>query len=550
MTPASGGDNAEIQNAQEENGSGTETTTAEVALTPDEDHDQEIQNYDIVVQNSIINPAQWRNGLTINPKIGSVHLGQVPLVANELTLEGGEKQIFVQPDRIESSLQGGQMYNPFIKRASRTTENIRAIGALPAMVANLLLPSKIRKATKEEKDRIIELIKILKDIKTTYQEEIKVTHGNCCVRLEFFFKSDLQLQENIRTWTWPITNPYDYLIVSNQNSFFENFSKNLDDLIDPLVKTFVENKDLLCYDRVSGKAKRMLILNTEAAIDVTDFYPFYGRAMKRVNQIRRQDEREARRTMTNEEKRQDKKKHIMFHVPANLLEPLEEAEVRATLLPKGLSSRVFQLPRIAENAEITNINESYLRDDNHAYVQGYQNEASMSIELNNIFMQSIGRILSILWSKLPVEIAEQSRNLYELPDDDVLKAIPTERKQDFVEQCCRILSNCYDFEWWWRSMARLKKYCKDRKIPHKHVRRPEDFPVSEAKLNDFISQRATYVSVRQGPKRKITSLGKLVIFVSLSIENNTLILMFQNSKWNVIFVSCFYEFNRTICQTV
>ena len=179
----------------------------------------------------------------------------------------------------------GQGYNPILKKLSQKTgiNQLRLMGSLPAMVTNLLLPDEIYKSSKEEKEAINALIRELRDVSMTMKDEIEITEGNNCIRLEFYFSS--KFKNATKDWSIPNLPVWSFTSISDQCSYFNALSKSASEIVGPLCTTFVDHPHTqeLDYRSLPLSSKRMLILCTELAVSMAEFFPFHPKTLQEAS---------------------------------------------------------------------------------------------------------------------------------------------------------------------------------------------------------------------------------------------------------------------------
>ena len=245
-------------------------------------------------------------GFVMEPKVGGVHLGKIPLRLLEQV--GGRYTTYaIRSDKVFHS---GQAYIPIFKKIimKEGANNLRLLGALPAMVSNLMMPTEIHASTKEEKHEVDELIRALVDIYKNIKAEIDMSNGNNCIRWELFYSS--KFDNNNMSFKFPEMPLVDFCMISGKNSYFKTYVQMMGEIITSLEKTILES-NILTYDALSASAKRMVTLCAEMAVTMTEFHPFNPKGMNKINKLlkdaKEDREREANRAV---------------------LEPRDESEIR------------------------------------------------------------------------------------------------------------------------------------------------------------------------------------------------------------------------------
>ena len=112
----------------------------------------DMEEYDIALAHASLKATKWKEGMVLNPCIGGVSLGKIPL---KLTEESG--RCALERARSDMMIQSGQAYIPFFKRISckTGTKKLKDLGALPAMVTNILMPNAIFSSSADEKEKVV-----------------------------------------------------------------------------------------------------------------------------------------------------------------------------------------------------------------------------------------------------------------------------------------------------------------------------------------------------------------------------------------------------------
>ena len=180
-----------------------------------QDLDSELDHYDVETEYHRLKPTEWSEGMAINPTVGGVHLGKIPLCLTSPSIQSNssvpprtDDDISLDSDD-ESSIQeqqqpppnlklakarrrmlfhSGQVYIPVFKKLTQKVgiKNMREMGSLPAMVTNLMLPDLIHSSTLDEKESVDSLVNALLNVLDKLENEVRITNGNNCVRMEFF----------------------------------------------------------------------------------------------------------------------------------------------------------------------------------------------------------------------------------------------------------------------------------------------------------------------------------------------------------------------------
>ena len=498
------------------------------------EEDQELDHYEEQIEFAALEPREWHEGLALDPCVGGVHLGKVPL---KMFVDQGEDEattrLKVRKARSRMLVQGGQVYIPFFKKLSQKNgiNNLRHMGALPAMVTNLMLPDIIHESSMEEKKTLDSLISQLNYIDKLVAEEMKITEGNNCIRMEFFYDSKLSQAE--KDWKFPRILPWKFCSLSQQSSYFKTYASISEEVNSVLSKSIL-NQTSCNYDGLHIDAKRMIILCSEIVTSMTELMLFCPKAMDQVNRIvdldnqgaqdglegselipqEEDDDQESELDLPQESEQQDgisvgsleedriAEDRLIFNVPKKYLTDLDPSTKMATGLPKGLSATILPLPKYQPTRQLQR---NDMRERNRAYLQGFLNQSTKQTSLMNHYTYAVGKILSILWSYSD-PTNTNNRSLLELPSFKKLAELPDARKQLMVEELTKILANTYDFEWWWIVRTKTNHFASERgrslTLGKAHL-----FPKTTNEVDQLLSyQEDLRLSKRYS--RRVTSVGK------------------------------------------
>jgi hypothetical protein len=258
------------------------------AAAPDiSDQAEHMGGYDMRVESSGLCARSHVEGFAVEPSIGGVELGKVPI----LILDNDDDEgIEISFPRKNMKFHSGQIYLPIFKRLTMKTgmKRMRRLGAFAAMVANLMLPQELHEVTAEEKAEIDRIIRELSHVQENIESEIDISEGNNCVRQEFYLSTTFD--EEDREWEFPILHPLQYLLVSRQNSYFKAYKGITQEVMKCLCTTIL-GRNQCNFDYLPPSAKRMIILCAEMSVCVTEFQPFNAKSMLRIKRILRNPRR-------------------------------------------------------------------------------------------------------------------------------------------------------------------------------------------------------------------------------------------------------------------
>lgn len=521
---------------------------------PDPDSEEvEVGQYDMALENYKIKANKYREGFVNSPSIGGVHLGKVPLVAKEQvvldgpndTHENTPPSVVLEAPRLEMIFHSCQAYLPIFKRMTmkRGIQRLKLLGALPGMITNLLLPQILHKSTKEEKEEINSLIETLLSVHDSISTEINHCEGNSCVRFEFFFSSNLNSE--VMSWAIPPLDPIDSFLVSQQNSYFQTYRDMTKEVMQCL-KTTVIDHDQTDFDFLAVEAKRMVILCAEMAVTMTEFFPFSGKCMGQVNRIIKHGlpnetppgqeevvamEEDANQGTTSQEDSPmqavnldnrmadaesadvEQVNKIMFNVPRKLLVELDQNTKGQTGLRFGLDNIIMKLP-VYQEAE--RLSAEDLQNRHKDYIQIFLNESTNQVKLMNHYTYATGKILACLWkyqaSHTPLE---HRPSLLELPDFSILALLSDQSKREMMVELCKMVSNVYDFEWWWVIKQKTKTFVSANPTTRAacDVGGAEGFPTTSHELKKYVRGKPQ-VRIESSRTTSITSIGKYAVGVS------------------------------------
>jgi hypothetical protein len=262
----------------------------------DDEEDNEETTETIGITELIINkrkiyPTKHREGFTNIPSIGSVELGKVPLLVTKR--ESGK--LTVSPGRQAYQFHSGQTYLPIFKVLTNKTAMNRQknLGALPAMISNLMLPTLIRTMSAKERELINELVDMLVDVYMNYSHQVEAIDSNNCLRSEYYHDSKFNTQE--KDWIYPTIPFTDFLLISRQNSYLKTVRSMLSEAIGILKRVLLTDRRQVNYDELSGPAKNIVVVTVEMGILMCEFSPFHPKGMTMVNKTIKA-EKEKKRT--------------------------------------------------------------------------------------------------------------------------------------------------------------------------------------------------------------------------------------------------------------
>ena len=473
-----------------------------------EEEDRNLQLLDLGVENAKLIPTKWREGWSKSPEIGGVHLGKVPLKMELSPPGNGRPFLHLSSMRNGNVIQSGQVYIPFFKRGIQkpTISKFKDIGLLPSMVSNILLPKAIFSRTlKVNKSKLVSILKHINHTKTTLEQEVNQNKGNNSVRLEFFFKSTFSSED--ADWTIPDVDPLSFILVAPKNSYFQTYLACIKDVVDPLIKTFVHNRELEDYDSLSPAAKRMLILCSELAVEMTEFFPFSGKGVEAIKKL----------WGTDAHPFHGAGEQHLFMVPPTLLEELRDMDKRQTGLKVGLNNVLYQIPLFSDVDTVGHLSAEDIKRRKEDYIQFYQNSSLTGVTLANIFMSAVGNILGLLWSQINTTEEPRRNSMYQIPPRDTLHNLNDTSKEWFLKQACRVISNSYDLEWWWHVRGKLHMYKIKKKNPTINPKGPpEEFPTTQRGFEDYENKNKLVVKlgVKDEDIKTVDSLGKLTFFTN------------------------------------
>ena len=252
---------------------------------------EEISQYQMIVDQCKIKPTKYKEGYMVNPKIGGLHYGKIP-VQLQHTPEGRYGLKFSRIEYLFHSFQG---YVPLFKRLSMKVgvNRLRKLGALPAMITNLLVSNAIHPSTLEEKEEINELLQCLMSVIENIEAEINKSKGNNCVRLEGFFESLFNGPE--KDWQYPELEWAEFLVCSAQMAFFNVFKEMCGEVMHVLDTTFLQNPKEVDFSQLSAEAKGILVVCSEMAVTFTEFHPFSGKCINQISKLLRENKKESER---------------------------------------------------------------------------------------------------------------------------------------------------------------------------------------------------------------------------------------------------------------
>jgi hypothetical protein len=178
---------------------------------------------------------------------------------------------------------------------------LRKLGALAAMVTNLMLPEDVHRVSMEEKKTVDSIIRELLHVQNNIENEVRMSGGNNSIREEFYLSSSFSSRQ--RDWVFPSLQILDFILVSRQNSYFKAYASFTKEVMNCLKTTVLEHSQSN-FDSLPASAKRMIILCAELAVMMTELQPFRAKYMERILRIIR-DPRRTRRTALANQPSQD-----------------------------------------------------------------------------------------------------------------------------------------------------------------------------------------------------------------------------------------------------
>lgn len=476
--------------------------------------DEELKNNDIAIENSYLKGTTWKEGAMNRPKIGGAHLSRIPLRLVETSTgegEGANHASHLEPARDGKMIQSGQIYIPFFKKATKkafVAKRLTKLGALPAMVQDLLMPSFLLHSRINEKKEIVFLIKKVNEVYENLCNEIKTTKGNNCVRTELFFKSNFARQ--VREWQFPQINMFSMLWFSEDNSYFSNYQRMMKDVIEPLMKVFVHNPNMLDYEALSPSAKRILVLCAELAVQMTEFHPFVGRITESVNKHVERLEEDVESDSDGEDPL-GHSNHI-FHVPQDLLDELSEAEQRATGLRHGLSSELLSLPRLEANHQVSRLSANDLSNRSREHIQMFQNERKKKILHMDHYAYQCGVVLKLFWMTID-DASSPNRSFFDYPNFQQIAQISFEMQTWLILQLTRIIATCYDLEWFLIAKTKTLRNARRNRTgvetsSANFFGKAHEFPTTVDSVEDFVGVR-NHIRIKKETLTVITTTGEL-----------------------------------------
>ena len=497
---------AELSIHSEEPSDDIEQTTGQDSTNP------ELNNVDVDLENFNLRAEAWKEGLVNAPAIGGVHLGKVPL---KVTRDRDSKIVIVAA-RSNMLFHSGQVYMPIFKKLTTKTgmRNISDLASFCAMVTNILLPQVLFPTGQAERDKVVRIIKQLSTMGSTIREETSITEGNNSIRMEFFFSSNLSSSQ--KDWDFPDIIPWEFALISQQSSYFNNLSKCVNEVLGVLKKTFIDNCNQPDYDPLPPEAKAMIILCSELAVTMTEFCPsFSGKAMPLVERhlnnslLAEEEDEEDEEDIPYADKENTllSPERIMFHVPESLLVQLPPDIREFTGLFHGLNNCVLMFPKWNPDSGIPRLAIEDMKERCKDYIQIYTNQSTSQIKLANHYLFTMGRILSILWWYQDHKEGEyhQRRSILQLPNFEILAQLDSEKKTAMLVELTKIVSNCYDLEWWWivKQTSTRRGFVMDGFAGNG----PQDFPTTK-RMIDRLLERNQHMRNQRNYTGEINSIGK------------------------------------------
>jgi hypothetical protein len=133
------------------------------------------------------------------------------------------------------------------------------------------------------------------------------------------------------------------------------------------------------------------------------------------------------------------------------------------------------------------------------------------VKLMNHYIYVTGKILSLLWHYINEDEDEPYHpTLLELPDFQKLARLSLEKKKAMIKDVCMIVSNVYDFEWWWIVKQKTKQYVANHPDSARSCQMggAEKFPTTMQELTKYVRNKPQ-IRINCGSKvRNITTVGK------------------------------------------
>lgn len=420
--------------------------------------------------------------MTNIPSVGGVSLGKIPLLMSETIDSNFSDCLKLETARKGMQFQGGQVYIPIFKRLSMKTgmNRLKNLGSLPAMITNLLIPDEIHKSTEKEKEEVSVLVEALDNVRKHIQDEIKICRGNNCIRQEFYFESKLSTPD--QDWTFPEMVPWSYCSVSDQNSYFTAYNNIMEEVTGALTTTFRDKPPSTTWEAIPLSAKKMLILCSEMAVSMTEFFPFYPKTMNQIKEL-----------VSDDNEDDDDAEQILFHVTEEFLEPLDQQMQFITGLKNGLKAETLYLPEWTEETTTERLSPNDLGERSKEYIQVYLNNTTEKTPLMNHYIYIMGKFVSMLWYYQTNHTQElhTRKSILELPRFEVLAQISRENKIKIVEEATKMVANTYDFEWWWIVKQRLRKFgiLPNTRSALAAFGGADQFPTTKNELQEFLTNR-------------------------------------------------------------
>jgi hypothetical protein len=522
---------------------------------------QEPTSTQLMFENYHLKATKWYEGMVNHPKIGGVHLGKVPLKMIEINSQDESSyKRNIRDAREGAKIQSGQVYIPIFKRFTLKTgiRNLKNLGAFPAMVTNLMLPDILHKSTAQEKAEVDAIIHQLVHVRNNISSESKISEGNNCIRIEFFFKSKFEMADQ-RDWKFPKILPWDFAVYNGQNSYFECLTSMMDEVTHALQTTFIDHPNQTNYDSIPVSAKKMLILCSEMAVTMTEFFPFKGRTMEQVlDELEdptipeeEEEEREGEGEQEDDEASDNEKKDsddesddhnlndqdydanaeeiseadnvstvtntdtndpekTIFHVPRHLLEPLDQTVRDQTGLKNGLKLDTLYLPIWSGRNRIKKLSSQDISERQNDYIQIFLNQSTKGTTLMNHYVYVMGKILSLMWYHQEKfdDLPRETHSILDLPNFSILARIPKEDKQKMLGNITKLVANTYDFEWWWIVKTRTRRFVtatNDNLL--EPIGGPEDFPTTINELHTFLADKGTEIRINRTSMKTLTDTG-------------------------------------------
>ena len=482
--------------------------------TDDVAADEEFDAIDIIFEEATLKISKWPEGLTRSKHaLGGTHGGRVEkhLYRNQ------SGYIKVQATRVEKEAISGQLYTPLFKQLfdKNQTRKFPILGGLPAMVQEALCNPDLF-PTSRNKNLSSKIAKYVKFISVLFQEGTDVidsTEGANTARYEFFFQSTFNSETP--DVSFPCLDPYEFMFVSEDNGFFNQYKKIMDEVIVPLEKVFVEQEGS-CYDVLTSPTKSMLVLLAELSVTMLEMHPFQGKIFNSVSKCLGDGD------------------GVFWHVPSDLLVEVSDRDKQFTSIEVGLAANALPLPCIRS----ADIQRPSAQDNFRVlpqFVQMHQNLANVNkIVLPNVYYKLLGQFLGACWTAVKdnerngEDGDDQAASFFDTPPYSKLAQLPPEQAKILVETSVKILALGHDHQW--RNTIALKTVKRHNLInsqrpPNERTERPtvpavEDFPTTLNELSNIqnVGVQIDFTEVNSNSMPVIRSASKFVPFFLLFFD--------------------------------